>query len=175
MWKALRFGILALFFLVVLVLPTSAKKGKGGGPALPPRITAEQAQEAVKAALPRLRAGKAWVKEGKWGDKKLEVALLLEDKVVGRLRLNPVSGDILPKGFKPQERQTTISPDQARAVVSQALPLLQVGAARLAKNGNWKLELTWKGSAVADITVNGQDGTILTDWKAAKDLERWGK
>lgn len=125
--------------------------------------------------MTKMRVGKAFVKEGKRGEKKLEVALVLDDKVVSRIHLNNATGEILPKGLKSPSQTVTISLDQAAAMVTQVLPNLQVGSALLDKDGHWKVGLTLKGAVVADLRINGQDGSVLTDWKAARDVERWGK
>jgi len=167
--------ILGLAMVILFAVPSSAKKGKKEGASIPPKISAEQAIAAIKTALTKISTGKAFVKEGRRGEKKLEVPLVLDSKIVGRIALNPASGEILSKGIKFQSQQVSISPDQAVAAVQQTLPNFQVGAARLAKDGQWKVGLTLKGAEIATIGVNGQDGSISTDWKAAKDVERWGK
>jgi hypothetical protein len=173
--RIIRSFMFGLAMVMLFALPAAAKKGKTEGTAVPPKISAEQAVAAVKAVLPKISAGKAFVKEGKRGDKKLEVPLVLDSKIVARMQLNPATGEILSKGLKPQSQQVAVTLEQAQTVVQQALPNLQAGAARLSKDGQWKVDMTLKGAAVADISVNGQDGSILADWKASKDVERWGK
>jgi hypothetical protein len=165
----------ALFSLLVFGLPAMAKKGKKEGSQIKPQITAEQAIDSVKAGLSKMSTGKAFIKEDKRGEKKMEVPLVLEGKIVARVRVNPANGEILSKGYKPSVQQVTFSPEQAAAEVQKSLPNFQVGSARVGKSGEWKVELTLKGSAVADIGVNGKDGSILPDWKASKDATLLGQ
>jgi hypothetical protein len=64
--KAMKILIKPLTALLAVVIlgacPASAKKDKGGGPSIPPVITAEQAKATVTAALPQLSQGKPYSK-----------------------------------------------------------------------------------------------------------------
>ena len=96
--------VIVLAGVILAAGPAYAKKDKGGGPQIPPVITAEQAKATVSAAIPNLSLGKSFTKQGKQGDIKLEVSLMFEGKVIGRVRLNPMTGEILTKGQKFQRR-----------------------------------------------------------------------
>jgi hypothetical protein len=156
--------------------PALGKKEKGaGGPVIPPVITADQAKSAVSAALPKLAVGKPFTKQGKQGDINLEVPLLLEEKIVAKVRLNPATGEMLLKGQKAFVQKLSVTPEQAAKTVQGMVSAAQVGAAWLGKQGEWKVPLLYKGAVVAEIGVHGQDGSILPDWKASKDATMFGK
>jgi hypothetical protein len=167
-------GMLAIALLCAG--PALAKKGKkGGGPQVPPIITAEQAKGTVSAAIPNLSVGKPFTKQGKRGDIKLEVPLMLEGKIVAKARLNPVTGEVLLKGQKSWAQKLSVTPEQAAKTVQGMVSELQVGAAWLGKQGEWKVPLLYKGSVVAEMSVHGQNGSVLPDWKAARDVSFFGR
>ncbi len=170
-------SVVVLAMVLLFASPLYAKKNKDKGESyqVPPQITAEQAIASVKSALPKLSAGKAWTKRGKQGDVKLEVPLLLEGKVVARVRLNPASGEILTKGQRILVQQATVSPEQAEKAVQQIIAKLGVGIAWLGKGGEWKVPLLVKGAIIAEMGVHGQNGSILPDWKASKDATMFGR
>jgi hypothetical protein len=172
----MRAAIVVLAGAILAAGPVYAKKDKGGGgPQIPPVITADQAKATVTAAVAKLSLGKPYTKQGKQGDIKLEVPLLAEGKVVGRVRLNPLTGEILTKGQKIQAPKLSVSPDEAVKTVQAILPKLQVGAAWLGKGGEWKVPLLYQGAIIAEMGVHGQNGSILPDWKASKDATMFGK
>jgi hypothetical protein len=145
------------------------RKDKEEGSYLKPRVTAEQAMSAVKAALPKLTVDKSFVKTGKRGEKKLEVTLVLDGKIVSRVRLNPATGEILCKGEETLVYEVSASQEQAVKIVQRAIPNLEVGSVTLGKQGEWKVDLTYKKAVVADMSVHGGDGSILPDLKASQD------
>jgi len=167
-------GILAIALLCAGTAWAKKDKG-GGGPQIQPTITADQAKSAVGAAIPKLSVGQSFTKQGKQGDIKLEVPLLLEGKIVAKVRLNPISGEILLKGQKPFVQKLSVTPEQAAKTVQGMMSAVQVGAAWLGKQGEWKVPLLYKGAVVAEIGVHGQNGSILPDWKASKDATMFGK
>ncbi|MCX7634634.1 MAG: hypothetical protein N2Z74_02685 [Syntrophales bacterium] len=170
-WAIFWAAVVLVTMAVMLATPAEAKKNKdkGQGSFTTPTVTAEQALATVKAALPRLTAGKAFVKTGKRGERNLEVALVLEGNIVAKIRLNPATGEILPKGHKVQATQVLASREQAVTIVQQAIPNLEVASVQLGKQGEWKVDLTLKKAVVASIKVHGGDGSILPDWKASRD------
>jgi hypothetical protein len=176
MKNLMKSSVLVLVVGLLFASPLYAKKNKdGGGYQVPPQVTAEQAIASVKSALPKLSAGKAWTKQGKRGDVKLEVPLVLDGKIVARVRLNPASGEIMTKGQQVQAQQAAVSPEQAEKAVQQIIPSLGVGIAWLGKGGEWKVPLLVKGAIIAEMGVHGQNGSILPDWKASKDAGMFGK
>lgn len=177
MKNLMKSSVVVLAMVLFCASPLYAKKDKdkGGGYQVPPQITAEQAIASVKSALPKLSAGKAWTKRGKRGDVKLEVPLVLEGKIVARVRVNPASGEILTKGQRIQVQQAAVSPEQAEKAVQQIIANLEVGHAWLGKGGEWKVPLLVKGAIIAEMGVHGQNGSILPDWKASKDATMFGR
>lgn len=155
--------------LILLASPAAAKKGKEDRPLFTPTVTAEQAVGIVKDALPKLAAGKYWVKTGPRGDKKMNVALILDGKIVSKVEVNPTTGEIMPKGQRILVEKVTADPEQVVNRVRQAIPKLEVTAARLGKDGEWKVGLALKRGVVAEINVHSGDGSILTDWGASKE------
>ena len=162
--------------VVVMVFASSAIAKKGGPPmgrpdmpVLTPVITAQQAVEVVKAALPKLAVGNFWVWTGPRGDTKAKVALTIDGKIVSRMELNPATSEILAKGQDVFVNQVSADPNQAVSRVREVVPNLQVAAVRMGKEGQWKVELTLNSTVVADIDVNSRDGSILTDWGASRE------
>jgi hypothetical protein len=153
----------AIIGLVATLASAKGKKEKEKGIYIAPTITAEQAVSTVKAALPRLTVGNSFVKTGKRGEKKLEVPLVLDGNIVSRMRLNPATGEILPKGLDIMTYTVSPSPEQAVKIVQQALPNLEVASASLGKEGEWNVDLTVKKAVVAHISVHGFTGSILPD------------
>lgn len=171
----MRAVVVVLAGAILAACPAYAKKDKNGGPQIPPVITADQAKATVTAAVPKLSLGKPYTKQGKQGDIKLEVPLLVEGKIVGRVHLNPLTGEILTKGQKIQAPKLSVSPDEAVKTVQTVLPKLQVGAAWLGKGGEWKVPLLYQGAIIAEMGVHGQNGSLLPDWKASKDATMFGR
>jgi hypothetical protein len=162
-------AILAGLAVCLIATLAMAKDKKGKGSYVKPTITAEQAISTVNNALPNLTVGKSFVKAGKRGEKKLEVALVLDGKVVSKIRLNPATGEILPKGQEIMAYQVSASQEQAVKIVQQAIPNLEVASVKLGKQGEWKVDLTLKKVVVADMNVHSGDGSILPNWKASRD------
>ena len=162
---------ICLVSAIVLLFAASATAKKGGGdiPILTPVITAEQAVGVVTAAFPKLAVGKYWGWRGPAGDRKMNVALILDDRIVSRVELNPATGEIMAKGQRIFVDQISATPEQAISRVRKAMPNLQVSSARLGKNGEWKVELTLNRGVVAEINVHSGDGSILTDWRATRE------
>jgi len=156
-------------------LPAYAKKQKGETLQSQPVITAEEAKATLSAAIQKLTLGKPFTKQGRQGDVKLEVPLLLEGKIVAKVRLNPITGEILIKGQKIQAQRLSVSPEEAVKAVQLILPKMQVGSAWLGKNGEWKVPLLYQGVIIVEMGVHGKDGSILPDWKTSKDVTMFGK
>lgn len=176
MKTAVRLAIGVMVLTLLVTGAALAKKDKQGkGPRVPPVITAEQAKATVTAAIPKLTVGKPFTKQGKRGDIKLEVPLSSEGKIVARVRLNPATGEILTKGQKAFVQKLSVTPEQAMQAVQGVVNELQVGAAWLGKQGEWKVPLLYKGAIIAEMRVHGQDGSILPDWKASRDATMFGK
>ena len=161
----------AVLLAVTLLFATSAaaKKNKEKGSYIQPTITAEQAISLVKAALPGLTVGKSIVKTGQRGEKKLEVTLVLDGKIVSRVKLNPATGAIMPKGQDVIVQEVLASQGQAAKIVQEAIPKLEVASVRLGKQGEWIVDLTLNKAVVASMGVHGGNGSILPDWKASRD------
>jgi len=175
MKRSIKALMVVLAGVILAAGPAYAKKNKGGGPQIPPVITADQAKATVTAAVPNLSLGKPFTKQGKQGDIKLEVPLLFEGKIVGKVRLNPLTGEILTKGQKIQAPKLSVSPEEAVKTVQTVLPKLLVGPAWLGKGGEWKVPLLYQGAIIVEIGVHGQNGSILPDWKASKDATMLGR
>jgi hypothetical protein len=162
-------AVVLLAAIMLLATSAAAKKNKEKGSYIQPTITAEQAISSVKAALPGLTVGKSFVKTGQRGEKKLEVTLVLDGKIVSRVKLNPATGAILPKGQDVIVQEVLASQGQAAKVVQEAIPKLEVASVRLGKQGEWIVDLTLNKAVVASMGVHGGNGSILPDWKASRD------
>jgi uncharacterized membrane protein YkoI len=155
--------------VVLCISSASAQKAGKDIPVLAPVITAEQAAEAVTQALPKMTVGKYWVWTGKRGDTKAKVALTLDGNIISGIELNPATGEILAKGQDVFANPVSIDKGKFINMVRQSLPNLQVIAARLDKDGEWKVELALNKTVVAEVDVNSRDGTLLTDWGASRE------
>jgi uncharacterized membrane protein YkoI len=165
-------AVILLAAIMLFVTSATAKPGKkdeGKGSYIKPAITAEQAISSVKAALPGLTVGKSIVKTGPSGEKKLEVTLVLDGKIVSRVKLNPATGEIMTKGQDVMVQEVLASPAQAAKIVQEAIPKLEVASVRLGKQGEWIVDLTLNKAVVASMGVHGGNGSILPDWKASRD------
>jgi len=162
--------IMCVTMAVVLCVSSAlAQKARRDTPIPAPGISAGQATEAVTQALPRMTVGRYWVWTGKRGDTKAKVALTFAGNIVSRIELNPATGEILAKGQEVFVQQVSIDKDKSIDMVRQAIPNLQVVAARLGKDGEWKVELALNKAVVAEVNVNTRDGSLLTDWGASRE------
>ena len=150
--------ILSLSVLCLVATAAAAEDRKQRGSYAKPSITAEQAFSTVKNALPKLAVGKSFVKTGRRGQKWLGVTLLLEGEPVSMIRLNPSTGEILPKGQEVLAYEVAASQEQAVKIVQQAIPNLEAASVRLGRQGEWKVDLTLKKMVVASMHVQGGDG-----------------
>lgn len=162
-------AVVLLAVTMLFATSAAAKKNKEKGSYIKPTITAEQAISSVKAALPGLTVGKSIVKTGQRGEKKLEVTLVLDGKIVSRVKLNPATGEIMPKGQDVIVQEVLASQGQAVKIVQEAIPKLEVASVRLGKQGEWIVDLTLNKAVVASMSVHGGNGSILPDWKASRD------
>jgi hypothetical protein len=130
------FATAVMFFaLSASAQPPPTQPPTGGNPMLTPTISAEQAVDAVKAALPKVAVGKYWVWTGPGGDTKAKVALTLDGNIVSRIELNPATGEILAIGQDTFGNQVSTEQKHAVNTVQQAIPALLVAAARLGRDG----------------------------------------
>jgi len=155
--------------VVLWVSSASAQKARQDIPVSAPGISAGQATDAVTQALHKMTVGRYWVWTGKDGDTKAKVALTLDGSIVSRIELNPATGKILAKGQDVFANQVSIDKEKSINKVQQALPNLQVVAARFGRDGEWKVELALDKAVVAEVDVNSRDGTLLTDWGASRE------
>ena len=154
-------AVSALLVLCLFAEPGMTDEGRQRGAFVKPAITAEEAFLAAKNVLPRLAAGKSFVRTGRRGEKRLGVTLTLDGEIVSVMRLNPATGEILPRGQAAVSHEVAASQEQAVKIVQQAIPNLEAASVRLGRHGRWKVDLTLKKMVVASIRVNG-DGSILS-------------
>lgn len=167
-------SMVAVFAATMFVVsPALAKKDKKGASYAAPTVTAEQAIVKVKTALPNLTTGKGYIKTGKRGEKNLEVTLVHGGQIVSRVKVNPSTGEIMPKGMKVLVQNVSATQEQAINIVKDAIPKFEVGSARLGKHGEWVVDITLKQVTVASVAVHGGTGELIPDWKASRDAARW--
>jgi uncharacterized membrane protein YkoI len=167
--NSVSLAVVVLLAVTMLFATSAGAKNKEKGSYIQPTITAEQAISSVKAALPGLTVGKIIVKTGQRGEKKLEVTLVLDGKIVSRVKLNPATGEIMTKGQDVTVQEVLASQGQAGKIVQEAIPKLEVTSVRLGKQGEWIVDLTLNKAVVASMSVHGGNGSILPDWKASRD------
>jgi hypothetical protein len=162
--------VAAIVGLITTVASARDRRHKGGTHTTP-TVTAEQAVSTVKTVLPRLTVGSSFVVTDRRGGKRLEVPLILDGNVVSRVRLNPATGEILPRGLDASANTVSASPDQAVKIVRQALPTLELASVSLGREGEWMVDLTLKKAVVTHIRVHGSTGSVLRDWKEQESRE----
>lgn len=126
-----------------------------------PKITASDAINIVKKSLPYFKTGKTKVMEGKSGVKSINVELLLDNKVVAYIRVNPQTGEILPKGYRTYYPKVIITEESAKRNVDSILSKLQVGNPWLKVNKEWRVPIVLKNSIISEVSVDGLNGEIL--------------
>jgi hypothetical protein len=140
----------------------------------PHRVSKFEAREIVSETLPYWYVGEGWKKDMK---RRVEVIipLLYRGQLIGKIKLNPVNGRILPDKKKHSDKQVRISLDQAREIVKEALDRMTVGhEIRVGKHGNfWKVPLMFEGVEVEEIKVGTGSGNILPNLHIVEDARRF--
>lgn len=162
-----RYVIIFFLFLIIkiLCLDLAHAKGDDKGRLDTPQITAQQAMDNVKRILKDLGADTGQFKNSKKGDVKLEVPLIWNQGIVAFVRLNPTTGEILPKGYRVWSPKKAVSPEEGTGIVQKIVPKLSVGNPMQSVNGQWKVPLVLNGSVIAEVRVDGKDGKIIQEKK----------
>jgi hypothetical protein len=133
-----------------------------------PKVTAQQAMDNVKRVLPELGADTGRFTYSAKGDTKLDVPLILNGNMVAYVRLNPTTGEILPKGYRAWTPKKAVSAEDGTVIVQKTISKMSVGNPWQSVNGQWKVPLVLNGSVIAEIRVDGNDGKIIYEKKERK-------
>lgn len=128
-----------------------------------PKISASEAITIVKKTLPDLKIGEVIVSKGKSGVKSLDVIITKNDKKITKIRINPQTGDVLPKGYRTYYPEVLITEKDAIKKVENLLPIIKVGNPWLGINKNWRVPLILNNTVVSEVTVNADNGEIVTN------------
>lgn len=154
-------GIIFMVMLAALpVNPVHAGSYRGGDVAKP-GISAEKAMEIVERELPRMRAGDGKAEQNRQGDTKVIVPIMKDKMVVAKIKVNPLTGEIIPKGYRIFTPKMDISPLEAESAVESIIPRLTVGNPWQSVNRHWKVPLVLDGTVIAEVRVDGWKGEIV--------------
>lgn len=126
-----------------------------------PPLSASAAMEKVRLILPEITPGEGRPKYSKKNDAVMEIPLMHKEAVISIVRINPETGEIVPKGYRTWKSTIVVSQADCRKTVSRALQKISVGNPWQSVNGRWKVPLVLNGAVVAEVKVDGSDGTII--------------
>jgi hypothetical protein len=166
-WRNVLAG--TLVFLSVTIVSASAddqkehwEYGERRGYSAP-SITAEEARKTVQASRPTWRMGAVYQK---WEEEGLEVAVLIHNQAgrITKLRVDPQSGEILPRSVEVSSRNVQVSHDEIIKKVKAMLPKITVGdRAWLGDHGRyWRIPLFLDGMLVSTVKVDAHSGELLS-------------
>jgi hypothetical protein len=125
-----------------------------------PKVSASEAINIVKKELVNFRTGEVSVSKSKSSIKSIDVYIKNSEKSITKIRLNPQTGDILPKGYRTYYPEVLISEEDALKKVEKVLPVVKIGNPWLGVDKNWRVPLILDGSVIAEVIVNGDNGQI---------------
>lgn len=126
-----------------------------------PKISANEAINIVKKDLPNFNVGDVSISRGKSGIKSIDVGITKNNKKITKIRINPQTGDVLPKGYRTYYPEVLISEKEAVLKVEKLLPNIKVGNPWLGIDKNWKVPLILDGTIIAEVLVNADNGSIV--------------
>ena len=147
-------------------------------PVFPPDLLqkAPLAIQTASSAKALLTVGPAWLARAPGGELVYKVALLYRNVAVAALEFDPVSGEVLPKGYHPRTFETRLSPEKIRSLATQILPRLEVlkGAEFREPEACWVVPLGVEGRLVAKIKVYYDGIHVLPDYPLETE-RRWAE
>lgn len=126
-----------------------------------PKISALEAINIVKKDLPNFNVGEVNISKGKSGIKSLDIIITNYGKKITKIRLNPQTGDVLPKGYRTYYPEILISEQQGIKKVEKILPVLKVGNPWLGIDKKWKVPLILDGTVISEVLVDADSGKII--------------
>lgn len=128
-----------------------------------PSVTAEEARKTVEASRSTWRVDAV---HQKWEDEGPEVAVLIRNQTgrIAKLRIDPQSGEILPRSVEASGRAVQISNEEITEKVRASLPRITVGdRAWLGGHGRyWRISLFLDGVLVSTVKVDAHSGELLS-------------
>ncbi|MCX7769901.1 MAG: hypothetical protein N2202_02340 [Proteobacteria bacterium] len=149
------------FCLIVFVKFSQSQELKAHHNVFTPKVSSDEAIEIVRKNIPMLTVGSVYLSKGKSGIKSLDVPLEIKGKKISIIRLNPQTGEILPKGYRTYYPESKISEDFALKRVEEILPALKVGSPWLGIDKNWKVPLVLDGTVISEVFVNAEKGELV--------------
>lgn len=150
-----------LFFLFILLLNSNGFCIEKVQKVDTPKVSAKEAMQIVEKSIKDFTVGEAYITSGKDGVKSIDVLILLKGNVVSKIRVNPQTGEILPKGYRTWFTKTLITERDAVAKVNKVLNNLKVGNPWQGVNKQWKVPFVLNGSVIAEVHVDGKNGIII--------------
>lgn len=127
------------------------------------------------------------------GEPHIQATILFQNKQVARLEFDPVTGDLLPRGFRPMPQppstadgpnpRTSVEPppdsrnvpapilDEVKARLPGILRELTTdqGAEVMGRESAWKVPLIFQNRVVGELRVSGDGRTVIQDFGATRD------
>jgi hypothetical protein len=166
-WNKVLAGALVLLSVTVVLASADDLKerweyGEQRGYSAP-SITAEEARNTVQASRPSWRVAAV---HQKWEDEGLEIAVLIHNQAgrIAKLRVDPQSGEILPRSVKAFGKDVQVSNEAITKNVEAMLPKITVGdQAWLGEHGRyWRIPLFLDGMLVSSVKVDARSGELLS-------------
>jgi hypothetical protein len=167
--------------LGVLAVGLCAAAGEAG----PGRFTpwnpdlqgAARAVRTVWGARGAFVPGPVWTVRAPRGEVELKGAILAGGLVLADVRLSPVDGEVLPRGYRVRSDRLQVSEERAQHGLAEAVRGLVVlgGAEYREPEAAWAVPLTYGNRIVAHVKVSADGGTLLQDHRVADEVRRFGR
>jgi hypothetical protein len=157
--RTARFVMLALATQVALA--GTAVGARASEPATP-GTSSSDALQIARTSQPGWRLGRLMAREHD-RRRSVEAELLSGGTAIAWLRIDPVTGRLLPRGDRAARGAAPIDPERLRPQVEAALGRLEIGTwAWPAEHGRaWAVPLRWEGRVVGAIKIDVRRARLL--------------
>ncbi|WP_457567442.1 hypothetical protein [Desulfurobacterium sp.] len=143
-------------------------------PAMPPleiASLAEKAVTAVKEAKPYFSSGKIWQAVSPRGEKEVKGAVIYEGRIVAVVKFDPVTGTVLPEGFRLAAPNVSISENLLRKELERVIREMKPldGAEYREPERCWVVPLSLNGKIVGHVKVSEDGRFIVPDYPAEQE------
>ena len=132
--------------------------------------TAVQTAHSLKALL---KPGKVWISKTPRGEVVIKAALMYEGVPVGSLEFDPITGEILPKGYHPSTFNQKIPLEKVKHKVQEIIPKLSVlnGAEFRMPESCWVVPLAIDGKIVSHVKIFYDGKHVVPDYPLENELK----
>ncbi len=161
--------------------PAPVNPPQGINPNLPPNpgpqeiLSPDMARRAVATAINALRylkPGKIWCARGIAGEKIIKAALIIRGRCVGIIEFDPLSGKLLPEGWRPMHVDGRFPLEKIKENFSNIAEQLRVlkGAEFRGPENAWAVPLACCHFIVAHLKISPDGLRILPDYPAEQEM-----